>query len=312
MVSEDKKDEILSIYHEHFTSVAKTYKIAKEKGLKVTMKDVRETLAGIKENQKRKDKGKKNRFVAKRVKQEYQVDFAFFTAKPFAIGGDKYKFAIVVQDALSKYMFAKAMVALKSEEALELFKKCVKEMGKPESIYTDDDSVFKSVFGEYLKEEGIQHIITRGHAGVVERGIRTIKGRVLKRMDLHKKNRRWYQYLPAIVRQYNEDVHSVTDKKPKAVHFGKEEEHKEAKQNVEDKIGSKTTRVKRDFQVGDKVRLMLKSQAFSAKKIYTKRWSEEEYVIVSVEKVKSEVIYHLESEEGKTAAAHAWEIMKTT
>ena len=55
---------------------------------------------------------------------------------------------------------------------------------KPEVIYSDDEGSFNSKQAqEYYKNENITHMITRGHAPVAERAIRTIKNMLYKRME---------------------------------------------------------------------------------------------------------------------------------
>ena len=48
--------------------------------------------------------------------------------------------------------------------------------GMPQILYSDSEGSFLSKdLNEFYKKHNIKHIITRGHAGVVERFVRTLK-----------------------------------------------------------------------------------------------------------------------------------------
>ena len=56
------------------------------------------------------------------------------------------------------------------------------------SVYSDDDGAFKSKVKELFDGEGINHVITRTHANVVERFIRTLKNGIHDRVRFTKSN----------------------------------------------------------------------------------------------------------------------------
>jgi predicted dithiol-disulfide oxidoreductase (DUF899 family) len=62
-----------------------------------------------------------------------------------------------------------------SESVYEALLKMFKTMGYPMSVYSDDDGAFNRKVKDFFKSEGIEHIITRTHANVAERFIRTLK-----------------------------------------------------------------------------------------------------------------------------------------
>ena len=56
--------------------------------------------------------------------------------------------------------------------------------GKPQSIYSDDEGAFVSnIVQNYFKDNNIRHIVTRTHAPVAERTIRTIKKMIYDRLE---------------------------------------------------------------------------------------------------------------------------------
>ena len=53
---------------------------------------------------------------------------------------------------------------------------CLKVLGQPLSIYSDDEGALNSKkLHTFLKEEGTTHVITKTHANQAERMIRTVK-----------------------------------------------------------------------------------------------------------------------------------------
>ena len=54
----------------------------------------------------------------------------------------------------------------------------------------------------FTKKHNIKHIITRGHAGVVERFVRTLKNMMFKRLK-HEPNKTWYQIIHEILMTLN-------------------------------------------------------------------------------------------------------------
>ena len=75
--------------------------------------------------------------------------------------------------------------------------------GNPKTIYTDSEGSW-TVFDtkEYIRHHHIHVITTRGHAGVVERAIKTIKGMMYKRLE-HRSERPWYEILTEVTFTYN-------------------------------------------------------------------------------------------------------------
>ena len=70
-----------------------------------------------------------------------------------------------------------------------------------------------------MKDEGILHHITRGHANFCERAIRTFKDMLYKRIEADEKkgkeNIQWTDYIFQIVLTYNNKMtHSATGKTP--------------------------------------------------------------------------------------------------
>ena len=51
-----------------------------------------------------------------------------------------------------------------------------------------------SELNKFYEENGIRHIITRNHADVAERMVRTLKGMIFKRLK-HEPDKTWYEII---------------------------------------------------------------------------------------------------------------------
>ena len=61
-------------------------------------------------------------------------------------------------------------------DVYDAFMECIKIMGYPSSIYSDDDGAFNSKkLQNFFKGEGVNHVTTLTHANVAERAVRTIR-----------------------------------------------------------------------------------------------------------------------------------------
>ena len=86
-------------------------------------------------------------------------------------------YALVVIDIFSKLADVIPMDERDGEHVLKALRASLKKMGYPVSVHSDDDAAFatKNQVQDFFSSEGINHIITKTHANVVERFIRTIK-----------------------------------------------------------------------------------------------------------------------------------------
>ena len=75
--------------------------------------------------------------------------------------------------------------------------------GKPETVYSDDEGALNSKeIQAYFNETKIKHIVSRGHAPVAERSIRTIKDWIYRRID-NSDQTQWTAVLPNAPTIYN-------------------------------------------------------------------------------------------------------------
>ena len=72
--------------------------------------------------------------------------------------------AFIAVDVFSKKVSVTPVHGTTSEDAVKGMKKAVQDLGMPKEVYADDGGEFKDQFTKYLKEQNIEHIVTRKHA----------------------------------------------------------------------------------------------------------------------------------------------------
>jgi hypothetical protein len=115
-------------------------------------------------------------------------------------------------------------------------------------------------------------------AAIVERFNRTLRDR-LARFMTENKTKRWVDYLPEAISNYNNSIHRSIGMAPNSVSF-------ENKEKVFKKLfPGKNLKVKCKIKIGWKARVPLKKTIFD--KGFKPNWSDEIYEIVKVEQVCS-------------------------
>ena len=108
----------------------------------------------------------------------------------------------------TKFMVGIPLVSKQEPDVAAGVLECLNKMkGSPKFIYTDNDgSCSSSAVKDILKEKNIEQIITRSHAPVAERAIRTFKSMMYKRIDADikkDKSTQWYEYIYPVLLTYN-------------------------------------------------------------------------------------------------------------
>lgn len=125
-----------------------------------------------------------NSYTAPFARFEYQIDIMDMiplVKQPEAkipLKKDIPRYALVVIDIFSKLANVVPMIPTETRDSSSVssaLKESFQKMGFPMSIYSDDDSAFKSVVKELVDAKGINQIISLTRANVAERFIRAIK-----------------------------------------------------------------------------------------------------------------------------------------
>ena len=281
-----KEEAINNIFHDRsgYGSIKKTYDDAKKKDSSITLKDVKEWFQ--KNVQQKKQLRGFNSFVAPFSNYEYQVDLFFINDLP----EQKYKVGMMMIDVFSKYMVVLPLTGkTEGDIGAGLIEGFVK-MGTPEFLYTDDETALSTeAMKTYFKEHNIHHIITRGHANVAERAIRTFKDALYKRIDLGKnKNAQWSDLIFEILLTYNnKNVHSTINMTPSNAR--QKTNQTEVRTNTF--INSTQSRTYPTIKKGDGVKIFRKKKV--GEKERTSVWSENSYEIEDIHNDKGLIFYKL-------------------
>jgi hypothetical protein len=143
---------------------------------------------------------------------------------------------------------------------LEGIKEIIKLMqAKPDAIYCDEEgAIMSNKVQRYFLREGIKHIITRSHAPLAERMIRTIKDMVYKRVE-GLNDPIWTNHLKTVLNNYNnKHISRATGMTPSDGRLSKY--RAEIRMNM--LMNAKRNRKYPNVSIDDKVRLFRKKDRF--------------------------------------------------
>src|SRR5690348_415166 len=141
--------EIIKLYEENdFPGIDKLYKLAKKKGLKVSLKDIGNALLNIKTYQlfKKPPKRKNRPIVAAGNNIEHQMDL--LDMSKFYNTNSHYRYILIMIDIFSRRGFAEPLKTKSAANTLEGIKKGFENL---EIVASDNGTEFKGVVSEYLK-----------------------------------------------------------------------------------------------------------------------------------------------------------------
>ncbi len=238
-------------------SMKKTYEQAHHENKTITEADVKDWC--YKNIPRKNDLPGHSSFTASEPKEEYQMDLLFF----FDLKDPVYKGGLLMVDTLTKYT---TIIPIKHNDGPTLLtasKEAIRRMGgKPKTIFSDDEGGMNSKnILRYLDEQNIKHIITKAHAGLAERTIRTTKAMIYRRIESAKARdnevKRWVDVLCPVLTTYNHtDKHHTIKMTPDEAR--KPQRQLQVKRNLE--LKRVHSRVYPDIHVGDYVRMRKKRQ----------------------------------------------------
>ena len=279
-----KEETLNSLYYDIETgygSIKNLYEQAKEKGLVITLQEVKDWVKKQSINQ-RKDYKNYNSYSPPYARAVFSTDIMDMISlmKDTDTFKEEYKrYALVCIDNFSKKAHIVPMENRDGMTVYDAFMECFKVLGFPNSIYSDDEGSFKSnKLQEFLKGEGIEHVISLTHANVAERFIRTIKKMITDRALVTKGA--WTILLKPALDKYNKTMkHSTTGMTPNEAH--KDDNHLTVKSNsvLKEKYLRKYPKV----EVGDKVKIFVKGKGnYTSRKYSRSQWSEETFEVKEV------------------------------
>ena len=274
-----KDDTISNIYYDledGYGSVKNTFEQAQKADPSILLEDVQKWMKRQPNKQRRSYRGS-NSYTAPFPRFEYQIDIMDMVTLQKNTSQPRY--ALVVIDIFSKLGDAKPLLNKDSISVYNALIEIFKKMGYPISIYSDDDGAFKSKVKTLFESEGINHIVTRSHANVVERWIRTLKSGIHDRVRFTNGN--WEDMIKYVVTKYNNTIHSTTKYKPVEAHLDS---------NSADVISNLIVksihkRKYKNINVGDEVKIFTKGKDnYSSRKETQSRWSDNNYKVEKIDR----------------------------
>ena len=263
-----------------YGSVRSLYEEANKDGAGVTLQYVKDWVK--KQKTQRRNYKNYNSYSAPYARAVFSVDIMDMISlmKDTNTFKKEYKrYALLCIDNFSKKLHIVPMENRDGVTVYDAFMECFKVMGFPNSIYSDDDGAFNyKKLQDYLKGEGIDHIITLTHANVAERAIRTVKKMITDRALVTKGA--WTILLQPVLNKYNKQMkHSTTDMVPDEAHKDENVVKVKANSVLKEKYLRKYPKV----EVGDKVKVFVKGKGnYTSRKESRNQWSEQTYTVKEI------------------------------
>jgi hypothetical protein len=248
----DKK--IKEIYYDPkkgFINANKLYEKLKNEGYKIPKKDVVKFVNSQTVNQifkPIKANKKFSSYKANYPRHIYQIDIMIYDRYVY----NKYKYILVIVDIYSRYANARAMTNKTLPNIIKKYNEMIEEMGKPYKLQADNEFNKKEFINNLEKDETTYHYFQANEENknaLVERFNLTL-ARILQKIRTVTKNYNWASYLSDVIENYNDTIHSTTNKTPKSIFF--EGEYNEQEYNVIEPV----------FKVNDTVRIINKKKTF--------------------------------------------------
>jgi transposase InsO family protein len=151
---------------------------------------------------------------------DYMWEMDLMDMKNFVKYNKGVQYILVIIDVFSRYVWTIPCKNKSSETVYKALSEILRFTSrKPKYVRSDKGKEFTNkMVQELFKKNNIQYFVTQSEskAAIVERVIKTIKGRISKYM-YHKQTRKYIQVLSDITNSYNETYHSSIGRSPKSV-----------------------------------------------------------------------------------------------
>ena len=207
-----------------------------------------------------------------------------------------YKFILILIDCFTKVIWAVPMKEKSAKWTSDAFMSIFKTFDEfPKNLITDGGlEFFNSLVHQVFDSFGINHFKlqtkTSWKASIVERAIQTIKSR-LEKYFAKTNSRKWIDIIGQVVENYNNTPHRSIGMAPLAVNEdNRETVYKRLYPNSSITIICK-------LHIGDKVRKKLEKTIFE--KGYSKKWSDEIFIISKSRQSQGVCWYKLQNLSGE-------------
>lgn len=224
----------------------------------------------------------RRRYITRGLDYQFQADLV--EMQPFSKQNRGMRYLLTVIDVFSRYAWARPLKTKTGKDITLAFKSIFDKSKRiPRLIQTDQGLEFENrIFRSYLNNLGVELFSVKSphKAALVERFNRTLKTRMW-RVFTKQGNHKWLDILPRLVDSYNKSVHRIVGQTPASVTKDNETRIWTRMYATGDKAVTSTRRDRKTrFKLGQRVRLSRQKNIFE--KSYTPNWTEEEFIIHSV------------------------------
>ena len=233
----------------------------------------------------------RRRIITQYPFQIFQGDLVEYSQSDYAYANNGYRFILVLIDCFSKMVYAAPVKRKNADYMSQAFEDILSNFDRfPNSLITDRGLEFyNSKVQKIFQNYGINHYHTKTKtkwkASMAERVIRTLKSR-LEKYFYRTKSKRWIDFLPQLVSNYNSTPHRTIGMAPDQV------TDKNSPTIYKKVFGDTNLKSVPRLSVGDKVRILKDKSLFD--KGYTINWSEKIYRIKSVIQKSGIIWYEVE------------------
>ena len=210
-----------------FASVDKTWRFARRVDPWIAKEEVAAFIRKQSIDQDLQRARRLGTFLTTGALEQIEIDLADFTTKAargdrasmygWEQGGPVPRYALVAIDNFSKKLAAIPVDSKDATTIVRALDEVVQRLGKPVRFVSDEGPEFdNNAVLTYCRDMGTSIVFLRSYANTVERVIGSLKSMLFPRVQRF--GRPWTDFLPAVVAQYNQTVHSTTGMTPDAAH----------------------------------------------------------------------------------------------
>lgn len=278
-----------------YSGALKLYRAAVLEDRMITLKQVKDFLSGqltYTLHRRRRVRFDRNPIICDHVDEQWQADLV--DMQQYAKVNSNNKYILTVIDVLSRFGFAQPIKDKSATSILRAFKVIIKYR-KPSKLQTDQGKEFKNkTMLAFYKEQEIQYFTANNietKAALVERFNRTIKGKMYK-LFTRSGSHRYIEFLPSIIKTYNDTVHRSIQMKPSEVTHDNEKKVFKVLYGFKDKRQYLLQKKKvTNIKIGDTVRQRYEPESFE--KGFYPTWTDETNTVTSVKRGPGKVMYKL-------------------
>jgi len=271
-----------------FVGADKLYGIAKAKGMKMTLAQVKDFIKSQEVAQLHKQPKKEAEIpiTVDGKRTEYQMDLMDESA--FASQNRGYRWILAVENIWSRKGSCIPCKSKSPNDVLIALKQAIDELGgKPVQIVSDSGTEWMGAVKKWMDEEQISHrtveVGTHTSLGVIDSFIKYVKNSIHRNFT-HSQKTNWIDYLPMLIQNYNNSPHSSLKAhgQPALTPIEGDQFETDVRNiHVEKVYAAQNKRKPSELAVGDHVRVSKRKEVFG--RGYSVRYSIEVFKIEKIE-----------------------------